>query len=64
MEPNRLPHGIEQRLQARARKTGRTVAEVTREAVLDSIEAIEDYYLALSLVRQQHRTGEAGQPRH
>lgn len=55
MEPYRLPEGIEQTLQARARVTGRSLAQVTREAVLDEIEAIEDYYRAVSLVRRQGR---------
>ncbi|GAB3657748.1 hypothetical protein [Ramlibacter alkalitolerans] len=63
MEPNRLPHGIEQRLQARARRTGRSVTAVTRDAVLDSIEAIEDYYLALALVREQALRGTPGPAR-
>ena len=55
MENFQLPHGLEARLQARARRTGRSIAEVAREAVLDEIEAIEDYYLTAALVRQQRR---------
>jgi predicted DNA-binding protein len=63
MEPYRLPQGIEERLQARARVTGRSVAEVAREAVLDEIEAIEDYYHAVALVRQQRRARSGGPSR-
>ena len=60
MEPYRLPESIQQRLQARARKTGRSLTEVTRQAVLDEIEAIEEYYHAVSLVRRQCRQGTRG----
>jgi predicted DNA-binding protein len=60
MEPYRLPQSIQERLQARARKTGRSLTEVTRQAVLDEIEAIEDYYHALSLVRPPPRRRAGG----
>lgn len=42
----RLPPEIEQRLEALARKTGRTKSFYAREAILRQIEDIEDYYLA------------------
>jgi RHH-type rel operon transcriptional repressor/antitoxin RelB len=42
----RLPPEIEQRLDALARKTGRTKSFYAREAILRQIEDIEDYYLA------------------
>ena len=35
---------IEQRLEALARDTGRSVAALTREALFQRIEAIEDFY--------------------
>lgn len=43
----RLPPAIEKRLDALARKTGRTKSYYAREAILRHIEDIEDYYLAL-----------------
>jgi len=42
----RLPPAIEKRLDALARKTGRTKSFYAREAILRQIEDIEDYYLA------------------
>jgi RHH-type rel operon transcriptional repressor/antitoxin RelB len=42
----RLPPEIEERLDALARKTGRTKSFYAREAILRQIEDIEDYYLA------------------
>jgi RHH-type rel operon transcriptional repressor/antitoxin RelB len=42
----RLPHDIEQRLDALAKTTGRSKSYYAREAILRHIEDIEDYYLA------------------
>ncbi len=42
----RLPPEIEQRLDALARKTGRSKSYYAREAILRQLEDIEDYYLA------------------
>ena len=42
----RLPAGIEERLDALARKTGRSKSYYAREAILRQIEDIEDDYLA------------------
>jgi RHH-type rel operon transcriptional repressor/antitoxin RelB len=42
----RLPAEIEQRLDALAKKTGRSKSFYAREAILRQIEDIEDYYLA------------------
>jgi RHH-type rel operon transcriptional repressor/antitoxin RelB len=42
----RLPPEIEERLDALARKTGRTKSYYAREAIVRQIEDIEDYYLA------------------
>lgn len=43
----RLPEEIEKRLEALARKTGRSKAFYAREAIVEHIEDLEDYYLAL-----------------
>jgi RHH-type transcriptional regulator, rel operon repressor / antitoxin RelB len=42
----RLPPEIERRLDALAKKTGRSKSFYAREAILRQIEEIEDYYLA------------------
>jgi RHH-type rel operon transcriptional repressor/antitoxin RelB len=42
----RLPAEIEQRLDALAKKTGRSKSYYAREAILRQLEDIEDYYLA------------------
>ena len=42
----RLPPKIEKRLEALARKTGRTKSFYAREAILRHIEDLEDYHLA------------------
>lgn len=51
----RLPPEIEQRLDALAKKTGRSKSYYAREAILRHIEDIEDYYLA----QQRHERGGA-----
>jgi RHH-type rel operon transcriptional repressor/antitoxin RelB len=47
----RLPPDIEQRLDALAKKTGRSKSYYAREAILRQIEDIEDYYLARRRLR-------------
>ncbi len=42
----RLPPELEKRLDALAKKTGRSKSFYAREAILRQIEDIEDYYLA------------------
>ncbi len=42
----RLPEDIEKRLAALAKKTGRTKSFYAREAIIEKIEELEDYYLA------------------
>lgn len=44
----RLPDEIEKRLDALAKKTGRTKTYYVREAVIDHIEELEDIYLSLA----------------
>ena len=48
----RLPPEIEQRLDALAKKTGRSKSYYAREAILRQIEDIEDYYLARRRLRR------------
>ena len=48
----RLPDEIELRLQALAKKTGRTKTFYVREAVLEHLEDIEDYYLAAARLEE------------
>ena len=47
----RLPEEIEARLDALAQKTGRTKTFYIREAILEHIEDLEDYYLALERIQ-------------
>ena len=44
----RLPEDIEKRLEALARKTGRSKTFYAKEAILEHLQDIEDYYLAES----------------
>ena len=48
----RLPPDIEQRLDALAKKTGRSKSYYAREAILRQIEDIEDDYLARQRLRR------------
>ena len=47
----RLPPEIEARLDALAKKTGRTKSFYAREAILEHIEDLEDAYIAEERVR-------------
>jgi RHH-type transcriptional regulator, rel operon repressor / antitoxin RelB len=42
----RLPPDIEKRLEALAKKTGRSKTYYAREAILEKLDDLEDYYLA------------------
>jgi RHH-type rel operon transcriptional repressor/antitoxin RelB len=42
----RLPDEIEKRLEKLAKKTGRTKSYYVRQAILEYLEDMEDYYLA------------------
>jgi RHH-type rel operon transcriptional repressor/antitoxin RelB len=42
----RLPRDVESRLAALARKTGRTKTHYAREAILEHLQDLEDFYLA------------------
>ena len=52
----RLPPEIEKRLDALAKKTGRTKSFYAREAIMRHLEDLEDYHLALArLLRGRKR---------
>ena len=53
----KLPEDVEARLDALARKTGRTKTFYVRQAILEHLEDLEDYYLALE--RIQNPEGES-----
>jgi RHH-type rel operon transcriptional repressor/antitoxin RelB len=42
----RLPQSIEKRLEKLARRTGRTKTFYVREAILEHLDDLEDFYLA------------------
>ncbi len=48
----RLTPDIEKRLDALAKKTGRSKTYYAREAILEYLEDLEDYYLALARVEK------------
>lgn len=52
----RLPEEVEARLEALAQKTGRTKTFYIREAIIEHLDDLEDYYLALE--RSQNSDGE------
>jgi RHH-type transcriptional regulator, rel operon repressor / antitoxin RelB len=52
----RLPDPIEQRLTALAAETGRTKTTLAREAILEYIDDLEDYYLAEARARKNRKT--------
>ena len=52
----RLDPRIEERLEALAKKTGRTKTFYAREAILEHLEDLEDYYLAVETIQEPGRT--------
>jgi RHH-type rel operon transcriptional repressor/antitoxin RelB len=52
----RLPQDIEDRLAALAAETGRTKTTLAREAILEHIDDLEDYYLAEARARKNRKT--------
>jgi RHH-type rel operon transcriptional repressor/antitoxin RelB len=52
----RLPEEIEQRLAVLAQETGRTKTALAREAILEFIDDLEDYYLAEARARKNRKT--------
>ena len=52
----RLPDSIEERLNTLAAKTGRTKTALAREAIVEYIDDLEDYYLAEARARLNRKT--------
>jgi RHH-type rel operon transcriptional repressor/antitoxin RelB len=52
----RLPDPIEKRLASLAAETGRTKTAIAREAILEYIDDLEDFYLAEARARQNRKT--------
>lgn len=52
----RLPNAIEERLNALASETGRTKTTLAREAIVEYIDDLEDYYLAEARARLNRKT--------
>ena len=52
----RLPESIEERLNALARETGRTKTSLAREAILEYLDDLEDFYLAEARARLNRKT--------
>lgn len=52
----RLPESIEERLDALARETGRTKTSLAREAILEYLDDLEDFYLAEARARRNRKT--------
>jgi len=48
----RLPKDIEKRLEELAKKTNRTKTFYAREAILEYLDDLEDYYLAVSRIEE------------
>jgi RHH-type rel operon transcriptional repressor/antitoxin RelB len=52
----RLPDTIEERLNTLAAETGRTKTALAREAIVEYIDDLEDYYLAEARARLNRKT--------
>jgi len=52
----RLPEDIETRLKALAAETGRTKTALAREAIVEYLDDLEDYYLAEARARRNRKT--------
>lgn len=52
----RLPDDIELRLSALVAETGRTKTTLTREAILEYIDDLEDFYLVEALARNNRKS--------
>jgi RHH-type rel operon transcriptional repressor/antitoxin RelB len=48
----RLPREIEERLERLARKTGRSKSHYAREAIVEYLEDLEDFYLAEERIKR------------
>ena len=56
----RLEPEIEKRLAALAKKTGRTKTFYARQAIIEQIQNLEDYYLTERRYEEHQRSGEPG----
>ena len=52
----RLPIAIEERLKVLASETGRSKTTLAREAIVEYIDDLEDYYLAEARARRNRKT--------
>jgi RHH-type rel operon transcriptional repressor/antitoxin RelB len=52
----RLPETIEERLNVLTAETGRTKTALAREAIVEYIDDLEDYYLAEARARLNRKT--------
>ena len=52
----RLPESVEDRLNTLASETGRTKTALAREAIIEYIDDLEDYYLAEARARKNRKT--------
>ena len=52
----RLTPDIEDRLNRLTQETGRTKTELAREAILEHLDDLEDFYLAEARARQNRKT--------
>jgi RHH-type rel operon transcriptional repressor/antitoxin RelB len=52
----RLPESIEERLAALADETGRSKTALAREAIVEYLDDLEDYYLAEARSRNNRKT--------
>lgn len=53
----RLPPDIEERLEALAKRTGRSKSFYAREAILEHLEDLEDLYLAENALAEHYASG-------
>ncbi len=60
----RLDPEIEQRLDALAKRTGRTKTFYAREAILEHLDDLEDIYLATRRLERPAKTHSAGDVKH
>ncbi len=52
----RLPENLEERLGMLATETGRTKTALAREAIVEYIDDLEDFYLAEARARKNRKT--------
>jgi RHH-type rel operon transcriptional repressor/antitoxin RelB len=52
----RLPDNLEERLGALASETGRTKTALAREAIVEYIDDLEDFYLAEARARKNRKS--------